>query len=490
MKLFLRCSLVPLLLLSNSCATLFPSRNYDEAINRLQKSIDAILEDSIFVSAHAGIKIVSLTDERVLYERDSKVLFHPASNLKLLTSAATLHALGTNYKFRTALYLDSLNADGTVVGNLFIKGFGNPDLTMKDLKSMIEQLRTGGVRKVQGGIVCDVSYFDDLYWGKGWMWDDEPSFYEAFISPLSINDNCVRVIVGPGKRIGDSVLVRLDPESKFLAIVNKGFTGADTSENTLDVSREFKIRMNTIVVEGTLPHSSREREFVLSVWHPEVYAAALLREELERQGVKVLGQTRMGIVDTQAREVVLHEWPIDSVIINLNKTSDNLSAENLLKVVGAEKRGTPGSAAKGISVVNEFLSSSGIDTTSYLMVDGSGVSHYNLINADTYARLLSAVYRHKGIFDLFYTSLPIAGVDGTLQNRMKETAAAGKVRAKTGTISGVSTLSGYAQTADGDTLAFSILMDHFTGSSKPYRDAQDKIAELLSRFSRYLALRN
>ncbi len=479
------CTAVVFVLGLTSCSTFFPSRAYDDAGLELRQSIDAILADSIFIPARVGIKVVSMSDGRVLYERDSRALFHPASNLKLLTSATALHALGKDYKFKTALYADSLSEDGEIIENLYLKGFGNPDLKVRDLHWMVEQLRAKGVKTVHGDVVGDVSFFDDLFWGNGWMWDDEPSFYEAFITPLSINDNSVRVLVAAGEKIGDPVHVRLDPETKYLSVANHGLTSPDATENTIEVTRDFKERSNTIIVKGALPHNAKEREFVLSVWRPELYAVTLLREELEREGIAVEGTTHLGAMNGEAKQLVLHEWPIDPVVINLNKSSDNLSAENTLKVIAAERRGIPGTSRAGISVVNEFLSSLGIDTTSYLMVDGSGVSHYNLISAETTARLLTAMFTEKSTrarFDLFYASLPIAGVDGTLGNRMKGTAAEGMIRAKTGTISGVSSLSGYAKTRDGGFLAFSMMMQHFVGSSKPYRDAQDKIAELLSQF--------
>jgi len=471
------------LLLFSSCTPLFRSQNQEAVLLNLKQPIDDILADSIFVRARAGIKITSLNDGQVLYERNSRALFHPASNLKLLTTATALHVLGKGYQFKTALYADTVKEDGEINGNLYIKGCGNPDLTVRDLAWMVDKLKERGVKRICGDVVGDVSFFDDLYWGNGWMWDDEPSPYEAFISPLSINKNCVKVIVKPGERVGDTVQVRLDPDTKYVELTNHGLTSPDTVINKIEVTRRFKERLNTIVVTGSLPQSFRECEYVLSVWRPELYAVALLREELERRGILVEGGVRLDSVRDGLKPLVLHEWPIDSVVINLNKVSDNLSAENVLKVIAAEKHGPPGTSKNGISVVNEFLSSIGIDTTSYLMADGSGVSHYNLLSAETIVDLLAAVYRQKDLFDIFYRSLPVAGVDGTLENRMKGTSAQGKVRAKTGTESGASSLSGYVQGKDGNVIVFSILMDSFIGPPKPFRDVQDKIVELLARFA-------
>jgi D-alanyl-D-alanine carboxypeptidase/D-alanyl-D-alanine-endopeptidase (penicillin-binding protein 4) len=170
--------------------------------------------------------------------------------------------------------------------------------------------------------------------------------------------------------------------------------------------------------------------------------------------------------------------------VNLNKVSDNLSAENTLKTLAAIKRGVPGTAVSGIYVVNEFLATLGIDTTGYLMVDGSGVSHYNLLTTEMLIQLLRGMYNRHDLFSLFYESLPIAGVDGTLRGRMKAMAAEGNVRAKTGTISGVSSLSGYVKSRENEMLAFSIMMQNFIKPNQLYREAQDRIANLLARFSR------
>jgi D-alanyl-D-alanine carboxypeptidase/D-alanyl-D-alanine-endopeptidase (penicillin-binding protein 4) len=468
--------------LLSSCSSLYRSQSDEAALLSLKKSIDGILADSIFVPAHVGIKVVSLVGGRVLCERGSRALFHPGSNLKLLTAATALHALGKDYEFKTVLCTDSIIESGVLLGNLCIKGFGNPDLSSKDLRWMVEQLKAMGVRRVKGDLIGDVSFFDSLFWGKGWMWDDEPSPSEAFITPLSVNDNSVKVYVKTGQRVGDPVQVRLEPETRCLQLENNGLTGPDTVTNTIEVTRKCRERLNTIVVNGTLPIDSLEHGFALSVWQPELYALSLLREDLEREGIAVEGTSRLGTLRNGSTRLVLHKWPIDSVVINMMKMSDNLSAENTLKVVAAEKRGPPGTASNGISIVNGFLFSLGIDTTAYLMVDGSGVSHYNLIDAQTIVDLLCGMQRQEELIGLFRTSLPIAGVDGTLEKRMRGTSAEGRVRAKTGTLRDASSLSGYVQAEGGDALAFSILMQDFIGSPKPYRDAQDKIVELLARF--------
>jgi D-alanyl-D-alanine carboxypeptidase/D-alanyl-D-alanine-endopeptidase (penicillin-binding protein 4) len=252
----------------------------------------------------------------------------------------------------------------------------------------------------------------------------------------------------------------------------------------MEVTRLFKERLNTIVVSGQMMAGSQPREYFLSVWKPEIYAAHLLKETLEQDSIPVSGTTRIGVIPEQAEEIAVHRWGFDSVVVNLNKISDNLSAENTLKTLGAVHRVEPGTAKNGISETKLFLSQFGIDTTMLYMVDGSGVSHYNLLTAEMIVQLLTGMAHRPDLFPLFYESLPIAGVDGTLRSRMKGTLAESNLRAKTGSISAVSSLSGYVRTQDGEMLAFSILMQHFLGGNRPYREVQDKVGALLAGFNR------
>jgi D-alanyl-D-alanine carboxypeptidase/D-alanyl-D-alanine-endopeptidase (penicillin-binding protein 4) len=243
-------------------------------------------------------------------------------------------------------------------------------------------------------------------------------------------------------------------------------------------------RENVIAVDGEMVVGRMPREVVLSVWKPELYAATLLKEALVRQGVAVHGVVESTVAPGRTHELVAHRRGLDSTVVNLNKISDNLASENTLKTIGAERRGAPGSALSGLYEMRAFLSTLGIDTTRFQIVDGSGLSYYNLLSADMLVQLLRAMAQRPEWFPLYYASLPIAGVDGTLRTRMRGTLAENNLRAKTGSIGGVSTLSGYVTTRDGERLVFSILMQNFIGGNRAYRDAQDRIGALLASFSR------
>ncbi|MCI0706640.1 MAG: D-alanyl-D-alanine carboxypeptidase/D-alanyl-D-alanine-endopeptidase [Ignavibacteriae bacterium] len=482
-------SLLISILTFGGCAALRSPAVPSHPVERLRYDIDRLLSDTLFILARTGIKIVSLKTGETLYERNSQMLLRPASNMKLLTTSTAIGLLGKDYQFRTAILTDTVLSPDTLHGNLYLKGYGNPDLKSADLDSLIAQIKWAGIKAVTGNIVSDVQYFDDLYWGAGWMWDDEPYEFEAFITPLSINDNCVRIKVTPGVNPGDTVSVSVEPVTSYVKLMNTATTVTDTALVPLNVTRLFKERLNTIIVDGQMLASSRPREYVLSVWQPELYASHLLKETLEDNGIAVNGSAQIGIAPMEAREIATHTWGFDSVVVNLNKVSDNLSAENTLKTLGAFQRGLPGTAENGIYETKLFLSQFGIDTTKFLMVDGSGVSHYNLLTAEMLVQLLTGMAQRPDLFPLFYESLPIAGVDGTLSSRMKGTLAEGNLKAKTGSISGVSSLSGYVTTRDGEMLAFSILMQNFLEGTRAYRMVQDSIGARLAEFSRTLAPR-
>ena len=473
-----------LAMLSSGCALLFPAGRPSEPVEALRYDINHVLSDSIFVQARTSIKIISLDRHEVLYERDSKLLTRPASNMKLVTSASALGVLGKDYTFKTPVLVEQSPVDSSVAGNLYIKGLGNPDLVTADLDSLAELVRAAGVRKINGSVCADVSFFDDSYWGYGWNWDDEPSSYAAFITPLAVNDNCVVVSVSPGNAPGDSVHVSIDPPTSYVTVLNKAKTVGDSVRHPLVVTRLFKEHSNTILVDGEIRTSANPVENTLSVWKPELYAATLFSEALQRKGISVGKAASVEPAPIGSREIVSISHRIDTTIVNMNKISDNLSAEILLKTLGTTAAGAPGSAEGGTFVVHRFLSSLGIDTTRFNIVDGSGLSYHDLLTTEMLCQLLEGMSKQKEIFPLYLRSLPIAGIDGTLQNRMKRTAAQGNLRAKTGSISGVSSLSGYVRTQDGEMLAFSMTMQNFILPSRLYRNAQDKIGALMAGFSR------
>ena len=460
--------------------SLYAQTASEKATRQFQYEVETILNDPAFHATITGIKISSLDNDEVLYERNASILLRPASTTKLFTTTTALRVLGTGFSFATEMLADSVSTDGRIVGNLYVKGSGDPDFSSALLDSMIAGLVKKGIRVITGDIIGDVSFFDDKRWGNGWMWDDEPSVDAPYISALSINRNCVRVEATPGTLPGDPVPVSVEPATAYVTIENNAITVSDTAESTLEISRKYVQRLNAITVTGNLGASSKPRHELITVLSPENYFLTLTREALTRAGITVQG--KIGLARTSSRAVLLARnlQPIDSMMVFLNKQSDNLSAENTLKTIGAVSVGAPGSTENGLMMVRKVQAGWGIDSMSFLQVDGSGVSHYNLIAPEAFVKLLTGMYRSRDIFDIFFISLPIAGVDGTLSGRMKGTTAENNMHAKTGTLSGVTTLSGYVRTQDSEMLAFSIMMQNFIGSPDPFRRAQDAIGAAMA----------
>lgn len=461
----------------------------ENSLFRFRKCIDQILQDSLLHQTQTGIKIVSLETGETLYSRDSHQLFHPASNVKLLTTAVALKRLGPNYKFKTALYTVKDSLSGSILnGDLYLKGFGDPDLVTNDLQYMISQLKLQGITRIEGDLICDDTYFDDLYYGSGWMWDDASTWEFAPISALSVDDNCVRVTVKPGLEIGDSITIRLEPHTSYMKIINKGITVDpldSLKQKSFKVKRNWKDHENSIIVKGGLSINSPAHSYIIDVIDAQMYAGSLFIELLSQENIFFQGKIRKGrIPDTAALLVEHFSSPLSAIVMNTNKNTDNLSAELTLKVMGAELKGQPGTAKKGISVIYEYLKKIGIDSNSCKISDGSGVSRYNLITPNLIIELLKDMHNDTNLQVVFKASLPIAGIDGTLKNRMVESPARKKLFAKTGKLSGVSALSGYTTTLDGEPVAFSILMEHFLHTNSKINDIQDKIGELISSFSR------
>lgn len=487
-----RINLLFAVILLISCAS--SSRIKDRAgamdpLTRLRFEIDAALADSAFYQTRAGIKIVSLETGEVLYDRNSQQLFHPASNMKLLTTATALSKLGPAFRFKTVLRADTSSlADSTISGNIYLQGFGNPELTSDDLRWMVQELRYKGVRKITGNLICDDTYFDDLYWGSGWMWDDVSAWYWAPISALTVDDNCVTVRVKPAANVGDSLIVQIEPLTSYMAIENMGMTVDSLDTNRIKqfrVERKWRPPENTVVVEGGLDVYSKERSYVIDVVDAASYAGTLFSEILTAAGIEFRGEVERGETPDSSIVLVMHiSPPLTEVVINTNKISDNLSAEILLKTVAAEATGNPGTAKKGISEIYNFFHEFGVDSTTFRLADGSGVSRYNVVTPAQIVELLKTMHEDFRVAAEYKTSLPIAGVDGTLRSRMKETPAEGKLRAKTGSLRGVSTLSGYTTTADGEELAFSIMMEHFLVPTNEIRALQDRIGALISSVRR------
>jgi D-alanyl-D-alanine carboxypeptidase/D-alanyl-D-alanine-endopeptidase (penicillin-binding protein 4) len=444
----------------------------------LKRALDDMLPDSLFPPSNAAVKIVSLTQGETLYDLNSELALTPASNEKLFTSVCALNELGPGYVFRTRVF-----ADTSAPPRIIIRGSGDPLLSTRDLDTLAAAIRSAAPAESSWTLAGDLSLFDDLAMGSGWTWDDEPDPGAMFISPLSLNGNTVRILVRPGRAPGDTARVESDPPTSYVQIENSATTDTAGSRSTIEVTRNWREHLNTITVKGMISPRDTLIGESLSIADPHWYTLTVLREKLEGWGIRCSG-ILLDSVPRGAPEIARREHRLDTVLTYMNLESDNLSAENILKTVAAEKTGMPGSAAAGAWFVRKFLAGIGVDTTRVVIADGSGVSRYNLTSAGTITALLSAVRRRPDLYGVLYPTLPVAGVSGTISSRMRGTAAQGNLRAKTGTLSGVSSLSGYVTTADGEELVFSILMQQYPARARDYRRVQDRIGTFLAGFKR------
>jgi D-alanyl-D-alanine carboxypeptidase/D-alanyl-D-alanine-endopeptidase (penicillin-binding protein 4) len=450
--------------------------------SQLASAVDQLLADPLLRHGSQGVVVKSLRTGRVLYDRSGDTVLIPASNMKLLVSAAALDTFGPEHMFVTRIYsAGTLSTDGTLVGDIVLVGGGDPVLKRKDLAELARSVAEKGVRRVKGVVVGDDTLFDDVRLGLGWAWSDEPYYYSAEISALCIDGNSVDVSVLPGSAAGQPVKVRLEPETSYLRVVNTAVTsGSGTS--TISVDREHG--KNVVRVSGRLPIGVKYTDPVerISVADPPRYVAEEFRSALEAAGVKVEGRALSRKLPAGATQLAEHASPpLREILLALLKPSDNLIAEMLFKSLGAAKTGF-GTAESAEAAEMEFVRRAGMDPGAIGIADGSGLSRRNYISPNNLVALLSYMWRHK--YGRVYTdSLPVAGVDGTLRRRMKGTPAEGNVRAKTGYVSRVSCLSGYVTTKSGEPLVFSIMMN---GHLSPVTEAtavQDRICELLAKYS-------
>lgn len=446
----------------------------------LRREIDYMIARSKSPHTIKAIDVYSTRYRRTIYRRHAALLLNPASNLKIVTTSFALHSLGKDYIFATPFYFAGVQRSDSLIGDLVVVGKGDPIISLDDLDSAAAAISEAGVRVVTGNLVVDISRFDSLQWGAGWMWDDEPEPYAMFIGPAEFDHDVVAVNVSLDSS-GRHLVVETEPQTSFIKVEDLARRGAT---DTINVTRQMIHGVNTIVVTGTYTGYFVPQTYEFSVRHPAHYFGTIYKELLTQHGVYVAGSlsvTRSYPDHLPRVQVFTLEHSIDTVVTYTNKVSDNLGAECMLRVVPMETANEIGSAKNGIALERKFLALCGVDSTEYYIVDGSGVSHYDLITPNAIVHVLRYDL-HQPYKDIFTNSLPIAGVDGTLQDRMMQDYVRGRVHAKTGSIEGVRTLSGYVFNP-GDTLVFSMMMQNMAWDADTMRTLQDNICSVLSQYS-------
>lgn len=455
-----------------------------------QKKIDAILAAPAFKNASVGVCVRSLDTGAIVYARDPDRALVPASNQKLLTAATALRVLGPTFTFRTTLLATARpDTDGMLRGDLYLRGSGDPSLTSARLDELAKALATSGVRRVVGRIVGDDSAFDDRALGEGWQWDDEPFYYQAQVSGLNCDENIVTVAVAPGPAVGADAIATVNggpaSEETYVTLENRVVTVAAGKGVTAHVDFDRVRGQNRMIVRGTIPLGAKATTEELTVENPARFTASRFALALARAGITVetplwieTGRVPDGAVEIGA----VVSKPLPELLRDFLKPSDNLYGETLLKAIGA-KRAPIGTTADGATAISSLLRDAHIATDGLTIADGSGLSRFDTVTPRLLCDLLVYIDRSYAAADreAFRAALPLAGTDGTLRRRFLKTPLVGKVSAKTGSLGGVSSLSGYLAARGGKRFAFSILMNHYApkpGTSGA-RAAQDAIVTAL-----------
>lgn len=456
----------------------------------LAEKLTSILTNNSLNGTTTGVSVRKADTGELLYSFYGDHRLHPASNMKILTTVAALKKLGPDYQFSTEVLTDGRVRGNVLQGNLYLKGKGDPTLLKEDLDQMAAKLKSLGIKQINGNLIGDDSWYDDVRLSQDLNWSDEPFYTGAQVSALTLSPNedydagTIIVDVLPGKSVGDKPIVTLTPQTEYVEIVNKAETVKKDHSKTISIEREHG--SNRIFITGAIPLEGSSSRSWVSIWEPTGYAVDVFKKSLEENNITIIGRGRATVGKAPANATLLTErksMPLHELLIPFMKLSNNGHGETLAKEMGRAVY-DEGSWDEGLRVMKEVLGNYGVNTSTLLLRDGSGMSHKNLIPSNELSQLLFAI-QTEDWYPAFEKSLPVAGnaerlVGGTLRSRMLNTAAANNVLAKTGSLTGVSSLSGYVTTKDGHKLAFSIIVNNYLGASSTITKIEDQIAIALA----------
>ncbi|MDZ5473877.1 D-alanyl-D-alanine carboxypeptidase/D-alanyl-D-alanine-endopeptidase [Bacillus sp. 31A1R] len=453
-----------------------------QAINKsnLNKQItDLVSSHPDLNGALIGISVRNATTGELVYNHFGNVRLRPASNLKLFTAAAALSALGEDYTFKTEILTDGVIKRKKLKGNLYLKGKGDPTLMISDLNRLAKELSELGIKTIRGNLIADDSWYDSVRYSIDLPWSDETTYYGAQISALNVSPDddydtgTVQLEIVPGKTVGEKATISLHPKTHYVTLINQTNTVDSSGKKDLSIKREHG--SNKVIIQGSIPIESKSTKEWIAVWEPTKYVLTLFEQSLKKYGIKVQGKTIQGVAPEDTKVILRHEsMPLSELLIPFMKLSNNSHGEVLVKEMGKVKKGE-GSWEKGLEVLDEELKKLGMNPDTMVLRDGSGISHVNLVPANEVSFLLHQVQK-KFWFPLYLNSLPVTGSKekmsgGTLRYRMESASFKGRVHAKTGSLSTVSSLSGYLRTNSGEDLIFSIIINNLA------TDANGKLIE-------------
>lgn len=454
-----------------------------EGVTELQSFLS---NDQMLKGAIAGISVRSASTGDILYSYNGETSLTPASSFKLFTAIASLTTLGPDYRFRTEIRTNgNVKKNGVLKGNLYIKGGGDPSLTVKDIESITKKLKEKGIRKIVGDLVADDTHYDKVRYSMDIPWSDETAYYGAQISALTVSPDedydagTIIVQVKPSQK-GRKPEVTLYPITDYVLVHNKAKTTEAGSKEKINITRGHG--NNEVLIEGSIPEEGTLVKERISVWDPTRYTLALFKKELANQGIDVKGNFITDKTPLNSKKLLLQESePLSEILFPFLKLSNNTIAETLVKEMGQLTK-NQGTWEAGLETEKNALAQIGIEIDNTVFRDGSGISHVNTTQPNTLTLLL---YRsqNKEWFPLMSKSLPVAGdkdklIGGTLRKRMINSPLQQKVQAKTGTLTNVSSLTGYLQTNNGEKVIFSIILNHLQDEEEG-KVIEEKILSIL-----------
>ncbi len=449
-----------------------------------QEALLAILQDEALQGAEMSFMVYDVETDQVLASADPDRLINPASNAKLVTTAAALSILGPEYRWRTEYYVTGPVQNGVLDGDLVVKGYGDPTVVNERLARVANEIYLAGIRKIKGRVLVDDSFFDRDMEAKGWELEEAPDrAYAAPVSALSLNFNAIGINIVPGKK-GTLATVELDPPVSTARVEGQVTTGRWVRYLRVGTA-EDKPRGTTLVeVSGEVGYRDRARRIYRRVYDPPRYFGAALVSFLQRRGVWVRDRVVPKKLPPGARLVYVDQSPrLTKVISDLNHYSNNFIAETVVKTLGAETTKKPGTFADGLARVRRFLQQNvGFPAEGYVYGNGSGLNDVNRVTARQIVQLLDHMHESFELGTEFKSSLAVAGTQGTIRHRMKDGPAERRLRAKTGTLRGVSALSGYVVDPRNRVLAFSILVQGYASDVRVSQiwEIQNHIGEALA----------
>jgi serine-type D-Ala-D-Ala carboxypeptidase/endopeptidase (penicillin-binding protein 4) len=450
----------------------------------LRSVLQDILDKTVLGRGRVGILVSSLDDGKVVFAHDADELLNPASNVKLFTSAAALVRLGPDYRFETEFLTRGPLGHKGEAATLYVRGKGDPSIITERLWTITSDLFHQGLRSVPGDIVIDDTYFDGDRIGPGFDTEHSDRAYAAPTGAVALNWNAVAIHVYPADSPGDKVRVEMEPPSDYFVVENHAVTVSKRSRRRVFVSTALVGDKQRIIVSGRVPADREGMVMWKKIDNPPAYFGYSLKAMLGLHGIAVKGRVKSGATPPDAKRFYVAESdPLDLIIRKLNKTSSNFIAEQLVKTLGAQSKGAPGSWPKGVAAVEEFLDADvGIPRGSYVMKNGSGLNDTNRFSSAQVVHLLTYMQHRFPLAPEYLSSLGIAGHDGTVKYRMDGTEAAGRLRAKTGTLENVTALSGYCQAVGGEKFVFSIIANDFPARPSQVATAIDAVGASIAAY--------